>query len=469
MIHQDAKPSLSTFNPYEIRWQGHAVNKIRGDFDYSSGRHDLLFSGAAGSAKSTLAAHLISTHCLQNKGALFCIGRLGLPDLKATLCREIYDHIAPDLKEGKHFSYNKTSGGFEFANGSEIITRTWHDRNYRKARSLLLSGFAVEEGTENSSEQFVNFFPEYSSRVGRRPWVKENLTLMMTNPDAPSHSIYEYYILKGNQYRDGRMISRGEKPRRHVFYSVSSDNPFLPSGYIESLYESFSEKEVRRMVFGEWVEIAKEVIYYSYDEELSVIPDFKPNPAYPIYITHDFNIALGKPMSCALFQRIGKDFIFFEEVVIEGARTEDIYDELCAKGLVNQDFYYIITGDATAKHNDTRQNHSDYDLINLYMRRRGFRFEIDVPFSNPGVRDRHIKVNGQLKNANDRTSVKIAAKCETIRKGFRLSRLKKGSQYLEDDSASQPWQHISTACGYGIMLVLQNEEKPNRVKVRKMS
>ena len=441
MIIQDTFPNLENFDPTIIPYQYRVIKDIRRNYDYSLGKHEILLSGSVGSAKSILMAHLVVTHCLENKGALVCLGRRAMPDLKATILKEVLDHLEEVMVEGIHYEYNKSRPSIKFLhNKSEIMCASWADQNYRKARSYKLSMLAIEEVVENDNEEFDGFYKEWAARLGRRPWIKENIIIGATNPDAPSHNAYDYFIIGEKKHKT-----------RHVYYSKTSDNPFLPDTYIDQLRDMYTEKECRRMIDGEWLEIRSEIIYYAFDEELNVIEDYKFNPELELCISFDFNIGFGKPLSASIFQEIDGKYTFFDEIVIHGCRTDEAVNEFLSKPYINTARKIVVYGDAAGRHRDTRNKKSDYDLINNGLLGSGVSFKIDVPLSNPAIRTRHIDVNGKLCNANGERNLLVTKNCKTLIKGLRLTKLKKGSTYTEDDSASQDYQHISTTVGYGIV------------------
>lgn len=446
-LASSSTPTLSTFDPKVIPYQYQVIRDIRKNFDYSLGVHEILLSGSVGSAKSILMAHLAVTHCLLNKGANVMLGRKSLPDLKDTILVKVLDHMYGDLIEGRDYTFTQ-NGKIKFLKtGSEIFCRSWADKRYSKLRSYELSAAFVEELTENDAQEFNGFYKELFARVGRLPHIKEQFICCATNPDAPSHPAYDYFI-------------DTQEPTRHVYYSVTTDNPFLPPSYIEQLKKTYTALEARRMIGGEWIELNSDVIYYAFDQELSLIEDYKINPLYPVIISYDFNIGIGKPMSVSFSQYIDKVFYFFDEVVVHGTRTLDTLDEADARGLLDKRLKYIIRGDATGSKRTTNYNKSDYDVIVRYLDTIGLNFELDVPRSNPPVRKRHLIVNGALKNAKGETRVKILkSKCPNTWKGLRLTKLKKGSSYIEDDS--DEWQHITTALGYNICRQLNHDNKTN--------
>ena len=80
-----------------------------------------------------------------------------------------------------------------------------------------------------------------------------------------------------------------------------------------------------------------------------------------------------------------------------------------------------------------------------------------MPLANPPIRTRHIMMNGQLKNANGKTNIKITKNCKFCIKGLRLSKLKDGGNYIEDDS--DDFQHITTAMGYAVVKIKKSEKR----------
>jgi hypothetical protein len=183
-------PTLSKFDPRQVKWQFRAIKDIRCNFDYSQGLHEVLLSGAVGSAKSIFMAHVIVTHCLLYPGAHFGIGRLTMPALKKTLLDVILKHMGDEV----YYIHNKVEGIIRLPDfHSQISCWSWKDLNYQKFRSNEFSGFAFEELTENPSNEV---YREVKMRLGRLSHVPECLLMAATNPDDPdSHWVYNDLIL----------------------------------------------------------------------------------------------------------------------------------------------------------------------------------------------------------------------------------------------------------------------------------
>lgn len=448
-------PSLSEFNPHDVPYQYKVIEDIRTNFDYKHGAHEILLSGSVGSAKSLLMAHIIVTHCLMYNKARFCIGRHALPDLKATLFTKIKEHIEKDLREGVDYKCNDSTGYITFSNGSEIISRSWADKHFSKMRSLELSGVAIEELTEEDDNEHA--YTELSMRVNRLPHVPEQLIIAATNPDGPAHWAYKRFILTESQ-------------TRHVYYSITTDNKFLPESYVKKLMEDLDTKMIDRMIYGKWVDIAGETVYSSYSSDVNFkkTESYKPNPSYPIYATFDFNVGLGKPMSMAFFQYINDTFHIFDELVIDNANTESLMVEAIEQGKFKIDCTkFCITGDATGNSNTANSNRSNYDIIFEILKKNNIKHEYCVLPSNPPIKTRHNIVNAYCLNHEKRIRFYIYKDAPVSDEGMRLVKLKKGGNYIEDDS--KRYQHVTTAIGYGVhycnLLKKQSENKSSTIQL----
>ena len=446
-MKSSSTPGFTEFDPSHIPMQDAVIDDLYCNFDYGLGVHELMLSGSVGSSKSLLMAHLVIRHCLENPGARALIGRENMPDLRDTLFTKIWEHLLDEnLIENEHYKIDFRSCRVEFFNGSEIIGKSWGDGNYMKVRSLELSMACIEELTENEDQDIYN---EIKMRVGRLPHIKNNVIICATNPAGPMHWAFQYFI-EPNQ--------REKHPTRHVYYSITDQNPFLPKWYIEQLKQDLDPRLARRMLYGEWIEIDQESIYHQYktDRNFKNV-DYEIDHRLPIMLCFDFNIGHGKPMSCAVGQYHPHDqtFHFFDEVIIHGARTADIMDELEHRGHLSHNTMYEIYGDSTGDARSTRSLLSDYDIIKDFISRtknkNGYfnKYVLFVPKMNPPVRKRHNDVNAACYNELGKVSFFVYKKCKMLDKGMRLTALKKGANYVENDEFE--YQHVTTAVGYCVV------------------
>ena len=444
-----SKPNFSGFIPF-----GYQIDclKLLHSHDYSLYTPEILLSGSVGSAKSILCAHFAISHCLRWPGARIAISRQSLPDLKKTIYNEIIEHLEDSLIEGVHYKKRDNTGDIRFSNGSEIIAVSFGDKRYGKVKSLKLSGIIIEEGTEFDSAFYDegSGFKMFKGRL-RRIWkVPENFLIIATNPDEPDHPLYKYFI-------------EGEKDfeSRYVFYSITTDNPHLDPVYVKQLKQDYSPMEAERYLRGQWISIKGKGIYAAYDPDVNYLNiDYVVDEKYPVLISFDFNIGESKPMSCALMQFIADKFHVFEESVIDGSYTEDIMRDLDERGLLKFR-KIIIHGDATGKARNPGSKTGNYDVISQYLSSVQANYEMQVPKSNPPIRTRHTRVNAYCKNDLGDVRFYVYKKAKVAHSGMRLTRLKKGAGYIEDDS--KPEQHITTAIGYGVVYETNNVNRTAKV------
>lgn len=432
-------PTWSTFSPRKIAWQNQFVYDFYNQLEWSKGVHEIMLSGAIGSAKSSAMAWIAVTECLTKEKNRGFIGRLSLPDLKKTIFQEILNMLDDsELVEGIDYTYQETTASFYFPRTkSEIIAGSWADKRYKKFRSLQLGFAIIEEATESEGEKF-QAYEEIVNRVGRLNHIDKQFVLVATNPSDPSSVWYKHFIESNDELR-------------HVYYSVTEDNPFLPKTYIEKLKRNLAPLMAERMLFGKWIEISKDKIYHSYSKDRNFSKDnYEINYSRPIIITFDFNIAAGKPMSATSLQYINDHFHFFDEAVVHGARTLDLCEEIYQRGYLRPGTKIVIHGDAAGKHRDTRSIQSDYTIIETYFKSiPGIEVKMEVPLSNPPVRNRHNRVNAYCHNAKGESRLTVYSTCPVLDEGLRLTALKDGADYIEDDSKA--YQHVTTAAGYAIV------------------
>lgn len=432
--------TLTTFDPRDVPYQAKVTELVRKDWDYSIGNLEILLSGSYGSAKSILMAHLAITHCLFYPKSVAMLARKAMPDLKATIFKEVVEHLDDDkLVEGRDYKIVYTGSPYiEFSNGSRIETISWADKKYKKGRSRKFSFLVFEELTENNEDDREAFMT-LKARLRRLPHVKENVLIAATNPDAPSHWVYRYFF-------------DDKKDTKFVFKSVTTDNPFLDKIYINQLMRDLDPRAIQRYIYGEWVELQKDQVYYNYTQENNYRRDFQFTRGETLLIAHDFNIGLNKPMSAALSVKRGEVYHCFKALHVEGARTDDIMEEIAGTGYLDSAGKIVVYGDASGNNNDTRSIKTDYEIIKRFLANyvtkdgRRLNFELKVPRANPPIRRRHNIVNAHFMNENK--EVRLLVYDKWLDEGFRLTTLKKGGDLIEDDSL--PQQHVTTAIGYMI-------------------
>jgi len=332
-----------------------------------------------------------------------------------------------------------------------VNLRVWNGVNWIEiiCRSLdnyaLLSG--VEVGWTWTDECWMTKREAIDILFARlRDRRMENQMLFTTTLDDPSSWMYELFV------------DNFDEDIMEVLYATTFDNEKnLAKGYISTLQRLYDRRLYKRMVLSKWVSLTGEQIYHSFDrtKHSNEIAEFDPN--LPILWSHDFNIGVGKPMSSCLCQMkngespsgiFRPELHVFDEIILDGTRTQGAIEEF-----QSSDYYrkglsgVVIYGDATGRHRDTRSNRTDYTLLE----NEGFTDQ-KVPTKNPPIRSRHNAVNSLLQNQEGDVRLIVHPRCKTILKGLETVHIKKGAQYIEEETREQ---HVTTALGY-----LVNREFP---------
>lgn len=438
-------PLFQDFNPRKIEWQWNGHKYIKA-FDYNTGILELFYSGGVGSAKTIGHTHEIVKNCLEQPGSRWLMVRRALKDLKRTSWAELLRHMS-DINNSVIKSYNISDRHIIFNNGSEILGDSYDDGDLTKFQSLNLSGLDIEEANEMPSKEI---YEGLKLRLGRAG-VAKNMSFLRCNPDEPSHWLYKYFIQDASH------------PNKKVFYSITEQNPFLPKWYLENLKRDLDPLMARRKLYGEWLSIAGEGIYYNYSSERNFKRDevYQFDLRYPIRLMKDFNVGQGKPMSSAVGQFIDNVWHIKKNYLVDGFRTAQMMDELAEDGVFEHKTSFLIYGDASGRHNDTRSNQSDWDIIEDFLsnyRRKdksSLQFSIDVPRANPPIKQRWKHCNLKFLNALGFVGFFVYQEAADTDEGFRLTKLKKGSGLVEDDSYRN--QHVTTAIGYAVDYVEEYE------------
>lgn len=444
--------TLDTFDITSVKYQQRLLYHVKNTIKYETGAQVILSSGGVGTGKTSLACHLIWLHLMENPGAYVGIGRKDMKRLKSTLVVPLLSHAPAGWKPGKHYFYNKASGILTLKNGSRLALFSWADGNLDRFKGEQFTFFCMDEASENTEEVFNSIY----ARLGRVASVNECIFLMLTNPDDDTHWI-NTKIIANARFIDGKRQEGDDdvkKQNYHVFYSLTKDNEHnLKQGYIEGLLANNHAKWIQRNLEGKWVSFGGDGIYFAYNESIHYkANDYVVDVRYPIYICCDFNISQGKPHSWCFAQYINDVFHFFDEIIIEGASTSKMCDEMHNRGLLNYPTRYIVNGDATGFAKKTVSGYSDYDIIkgflSNYKKDGSFSFKMEIGTTNPDVKVRHNVVNAYLMNGLGQSRVIVYKKCVTLNQAFKLTKLKDGSHYQERDD--NKWQHVGTGAGYCI-------------------
>ncbi len=169
-------------------------------------------------------------------------------------------------------------------------------------------------------------------------------------------------------------------------------------------------------------------------------------PAVPITLTCDFNVDY---MRWLVMQITPSEIVVLDEIALGFNGTT----ELGAREFCNTQWAEItkkrpvrVTGDATANSRSTNATRTDYEVIQDVLTKADIRVHMDVPESNPLVKDRVAMVNFFLSDRS-RQKVVIAEHCTELIRDFQRVSWKDGGTAL-DQSTDPSLTHATDAFGY---------------------
>ena len=183
------------------------------------------------------------------------------PGNSGVVCRKTY----PELRDSTRktffeliphtwiLNWNESFNTLLLKNGSQIIFRPIDD--IRKQRSLNLGWFYIDQAEETDENDFLDL-------VGRlRHPVPRQFGFLTLNPDGHN------WIWK--------LFFDTDKPKYKGINSITSDNPYLPADYLESLKANYSKDWLDKFFYGSH-EVKSGVIFSEYTDDMQIDPFIIP-------------------------------------------------------------------------------------------------------------------------------------------------------------------------------------------------
>ena len=231
-----------------------------------------------------------------------------------------------------------------------------------------------------------------------------------------------------------------ENKDKMIFHAKTTDNPYLPKSYIDLLYQEYDEKLIKAYINGEFVNLQSGTVYYGFDRELNLVDNLEIDENLPVNLFFDFNVY---PLSCGWGQDKNiEDIRIIDECIMKGhSSTWELCKEL--KNRLSSDLDVVIYGDASGSSRNTKNNLSDYQIIDNELRGYFNSLSYKVPKSNGSVKHRVDCVNAKLQ----KRYLKINKRCvKLIRDLEQVCYTEKG----DVDGSNIELTHISDALGYYI-------------------
>ncbi|MFZ9261032.1 MAG: terminase large subunit domain-containing protein [Limnohabitans sp.] len=188
---------------------------------------------------------------------------------------------------------------------------------------------------------------------------------------------------EGYKFFYNTFVENGDNPDRRLIRAKTTDNPYLPEGFVESLYNNYDPQLIASYINGEFTNLANTTVYHPFDRDVHWTDDTIRDDDR-IFIGIDFNVAA---CFCMVIVRRGDEFHVVSEhypkdtpAVVRTLR-ETYPKHLEAGNLV------VIPDAASRQRTTTNAAESDLSLL----KKGGF--VVKAQSSNPQVADRVNCVN----------------------------------------------------------------------------
>lgn len=278
----------------------------------------------------------------------------------------IRDIFVPEMKKALAewnipYTFNGSSSIFTLYLGSEPSTIICMSaENYERLVGINAAWGIMDEFDTSKMEVAIS---AYQKILGRIRVGEVRQLCMFTTPEG-FRAAYKIFVEDAG-------------PNKRLIRAKTSDNPFLPEDFIETLKSQYPPNLLEAYLNGEFINLAKSQVYSYFKRETHVKElDYSVNK---VNIGQDFNI--GGCVSILSVDIEGLCYIF---------DTVESYDTNCVCDNIKSELPKSVIEmfpDASGSANKTNSSRSDIQIL----RDAGFR--INAPAKNGSVRDRINAVN----------------------------------------------------------------------------
>jgi len=406
-----ARKRVIQYSPLESQENFHKLNsRFKG------------FSGPVGSGKSKALCYEAIRLSYLNAGRVGLIGAPTCGMLKDTTLTALLETLAEHrIPHRHHRAEQRIILG---DNGSQILLRSL--TNSDSLRGTNLAWFGVDELTYTSESSWLQ------------------LEARLRDTRATQYCGFAVWTPKGADWVYRRFIG-GNSPNYAVVTAKPFENSFVLRSnpkYYDLLRNSYCDQQYRQEVLGEYITGDQNRVYNSFDESVH-LTSARIDDNVPLLWAFDFNV---DPMCSVVAQKGSAGVIVIDEIVLRRSGTEEMCREF-ANRYGDHRGSIRVYGDASGNSRSTK-GPSDYDIVRNTLRRElGTAFALVVPRANPAVRDRVALVNGLLRAASGKVTLKVDPRCTELVKDFLELRFKEKSSIVDKDRDRER-SHLSDALGY---------------------
>lgn len=198
----------------------------------------------------------------------------------------------------------------------------------------------------------------------------ENTIALITTPDQGYNGFAYQHVIEN------------DSPHHETIRAKTTDNPFLPAGYVEQIRSNYDPILADLYINGEFVSLTQNKVYHFFRRDKHHTPRTITKQDAVLHVGLDFNIG----GCCAVVFAIDAG----QPVAVDEFASHDTQEVIHNIAARYPGKRCIIYPDASGRAGRTNASESDIAMIE----RAGLM--VDAPNANPAVRDRINAVNGLL-------------------------------------------------------------------------
>jgi phage terminase large subunit len=365
-----------------------------------------LFSAGIGSGKSFIGSHWAKEKAFHEPEAYGLIAANTYTQLRNATLHTFFGVLE---QHSINYKYNQMRNIITIG---QTKVYAYSLDNYENLRGIEVGWIWLDETRDTERAAFDVALGRLRHRKAKRRQIR------LTSSPSGFNWLYDYFA------------GPNKKPGYRIIQGSSFDNPFLPTGYIDSLKESYDQKMYEQEVLGQFVNTGVGQIYYAFSRPKNVKPQTH-NPGFPLLVGMDFNI---NPMTAVIFQAYGDTVHVLDEVWLMSSNTHEMGEALRHR---YGHAYMRVIPDSTGKARKTSSKGlSDHQIL------KDLGFDV-IYANNPARFDRYVCVN----NLAEKGRLEIDPKCTHLIDDLEKLTYKDGS--TEPDTSDSDRGHIADALGYG--------------------
>ena len=336
---------------------------------------------------------------------------------------------APPRRWGRS-RFPKHNGIFSLRLGAKRPTQivTGSMEKFKFHRGLSLAWAWLDEARDMAEEGYDVVL----SRFRGQP-IGTNYQDLLTTTPAGFNWLHQRFV---ENQKEGSAIIR----------TKTTDNPYLPPGFVERLRAQYTAQFARQEIDGEFVNMTAGQAYYGFKRDLVKPCDY--HSELPLRYSMDFNVS---PL-CAVLGQCWDDekrlpqIRIIDEIKIEGsARTRDAVQEAVRRlgdRITRKEVW--VYGDTSGGNRDTRSSDTDYGIIQAEFQAAGWRVTNRRNYGNPPLTDSVECCNGQMEHGR----IQFSPRCVNLLRDLEKVSWQTGTRIL--DKSDPSLTHVSDAFRYFI-------------------